>query len=469
MKITFYGGAGEVTGSQHLVECNGLRFLLDCGLFQGRRAECREKNQKFLHKASELDAVILSHAHIDHCGNLPSLYRDGFRGDVYCTPATADIAQVMLADAAKIQAEDAKYLNRKRAGHGPEIKPLYTNNDVQGIAGQMVKLQYGKWHDLYKGFRLRFRDAGHVLGSAICELEFEERGEVQRLVFTGDLGRRGMPLLNDPELVNGCDVLITESTYGNRVHAPVQDIKTELKRIIGEAEAVGGRVIIPAFSLGRTQQLVYFLNQLYNAGELPRLPMFVDSPLSRRLTNVYREHTEVMDSEVLKTTITDKDPFGFDFLEYLESPDDSRDINFREGPLLVIAASGMCESGRVLHHLKHSVESEHNTIVIMGFQAEHTLGRRIVERRPRIKIFDREYDLKAKVEVLDGLSAHADVNDFKWWFDNMGSTTGIGQAFIVHGEIEGANGVASLLKDVCDEPAVIPQRGQSFEIPLRGH
>jgi metallo-beta-lactamase family protein len=464
MKITFCGAAGEVTGSQHLVECGDLRILLDCGLFQGHRAESRRKNESFYHNPADLDAVILSHAHIDHCGNLPGLYRDGFRGPVFCTDPTADVADIMLLDSAHIQQEDAKHLNKRRPGGVPPVEPLYGDRDVRGIVRQFEPLPYHEWREVFPSLRLRFADAGHILGSAICELEFQERADIRRLVFTGDLGRRELPLLRDPEPVGGCDILISESTYGNRVHAPPGDLKAELLRIIQHAVNVGGRVIIPAFSLGRTQQLVYFLNELTNEGRLPRIPIFVDSPLSNKLTAVYRRHVDDLDEDVQKTLVTDQDAFAFSGLTYIATPQESMELNHRRGAFVVIAASGMCESGRVLHHLKHAVEDPNNTIVIIGFQAQGTLGRRIVEKRPYLKIYDGEYKLQANVEIVNGLSGHADVNDFKWWFEQLASQKGVGQAFLVHGEPAASQALAGLLKDYCDEDPTIPKYRQTFDV-----
>lgn len=465
MRLTFFGAAGEVTGSQHLLETTERRILFDCGLFQGRRAEARAKNEHFHCEPKKLDAVILSHAHIDHCGNLPGLFKAGFRGPVFCTPATADIAEIMLLDSAKIAGEDARYLRgRLRPGH-PPIEPLYEEQDVHELCKRIETIPYGKWHELGTDVRLRFHEAGHILGSAITELEIDDSGQRKRVLFTGDLGRRSLPLLGDPVLIDdGCDVLITESTYGNKVHPPAENLKTELLRILKEAVAVGGKVVIPAFSLGRTQVLVYFLNELFNEGRLPHLPIFVDSPLSRKLTQVHREHQEVLDQDAQEQRAADADLFGFRGLTYIASSQESRELNDRKGPFLVIASSGMCESGRVVHHLRHAVSSERNTIVMIGYQAEYTLGRRIVERQPRVRIFDREIDLRAKVEVLSGLSAHADVEDFRWWFGHLAKHGGIGQAFVVHGEAEPAKAVAQLLHDQCNADPIIPQFKQSFTV-----
>jgi metallo-beta-lactamase family protein len=461
MKITFLGAAGEVTGSQHLIETSDRRILLDCGLFQGPRAESRRKNERFRCRPADLDGVILSHAHIDHCGNLPGLYRAGFRSPVFCTHATADVAEVMLLDAAKIQQEDAKYLARKLQPGHPPIEPLYDEADVRALMKRFEPLGYGEWHSLADDVRLRFSDAGHILGSAITELEIRDAGEIKRIVFTGDLGRRGMPLLHDPQPVAGCDVLITECTYGNRVHPEADDLKAALVRILQEAIKLEGRVIIPAFSLGRTQQLVYFLNELFNEGRLPHLPIFVDSPLARTITNVFRRHLNVLDGELAATIKKDSDPFGFGCLTYTASHSESLLLNKRHGAFVVISASGMCESGRVVHHLKHAVADERNTIVLIGYQAPYTLGRQIADRRPYVRIFDREYPLRAHVEKLEGLSAHADLPDFKWWFEQLVRDEGIGQAFLVHGEADAARSLAAVLKDLSNEPPVIPQYGES--------
>jgi metallo-beta-lactamase family protein len=472
MKMTFCGAAGEVTGSQHLLEFGKLKVLLDCGLFQGHRAESRRKNETFFHKPADLDAVILSHAHIDHCGNLPGLFREGYRGPVLCTQATADVADIMLQDSVHIQVEDARHLEKQRRHtHNTRpkaglqhVEPLYSEKDVRGIIRQFEPQRYGQWNQLFPDLRVRFRDAGHILGSAIVELEFQEKSETRRLVFTGDLGRRGLPLLRDPEIVPGCDILISESTYGNRVHQPAANLKAELLRIIQHAAATEGKVVIPAFSLGRTQQLVFFLNQLQSTGGLPSIPIFVDSPLSNRLTSIFREHLGLFDEEVRQTLHADADPFSFAGLTYVASQQESMQLNHRKGASVIIAASGMCESGRVLHHLKHSVEDPNNTIVIIGFQAEHTLGRKIVEKHPYLKIYDREYTLRAGVEILNGLSGHADVNDFKWWYEGLASQTGVGQAFLVHGEPAASQALAAVLKDYCDEDPILPKLHESFEV-----
>ncbi len=464
MKITFYGAAGEVTGSQHLIETDTLRVLLDCGFFQGHRVESRLKNQQFHCRPKELSGVILSHAHADHCGNLPGLYKAGYRGPIFCTPPTAHVAEIMLADSAHIQQEDAKYLQRKLGpGHLP-VEPLYGDDEVAGVVRNLVTVPYGEWHELSKDFRMRFSDAGHILGSAITEMEIQEQGVWKRVVFTGDLGRRDIPLLGDPQRVAGCDVLITESTYGNRVHPAVDDIKQHLKRILQRAAERGSRVVIPAFSLGRTQTLAYFLNELHNAGELPEIPVFIDSPLSKEITSVYRRHGNAMDVEYQRALQADKEPFEFPGLKYIGSQQESMQLNYRRGAFVVIAASGMCEAGRVVHHLKHAISDPKNVVVLIGFQAEGTLGRKLHDKWRTVKIFNRPVELLAEVESLQGLSAHADVHDFKWWFDGLLADRGVGRAFVVHGEPNQAKALAQMLNEISDEPATIPQFCESFEV-----
>lgn len=464
MKITFLGAAGEVTGSQHLIETADFRVLLDCGLFQGHRAESRHKNEQFYCDPKSLSGVILSHAHADHCGNLPGLFKAGYRGPVFCTPATADVASIMLRDSAHIQQEDARFLNKKRPPGAPHIRPLYDIDHVDGIVKRFETIDYGDWHDLAKGFRLRFQDAGHILGSAIVELEVRERADWKRIVFTGDLGRRSTPLLRDPVRVEGCDVLITESTYGNRIHPPTDDIKSKLKAILHKAMEREGRVIIPAFALGRTQTFVYFLNELYNNHELPSIQVFVDSPLSNEITSVYRRHMAMLDVEFQRTLQLDKDPFSFPGLRYVANQSESIQLNHRPGAFVVISASGMCEAGRVLHHLLHGLGDSKNTVVLIGYQAENTLGRRLQDGCPTVKILDRQVEVLAQIESLEGLSAHGDAEDFKWWFEGLAAIRGVGRAFIVHGEQEASIALAHLLDHVCDEPPTLPKYRESFEV-----
>lgn len=465
MKITFLGAAGEVTGSQHLIETESRRILLDCGLFQGRDSETRPKNERFLCEPRKLDAVILSHAHIDHSGNLPGLYKAGFRGPIFCTRATAEITGVMLRDSARIQEEDARYLAKKKSAEGQRpAGPLYSEEDAKAVAKLFEYVEFHKWELIGEDVRLRFHHAGHILGAAIVELELLEAGEWKRLVFTGDIGRRDTPLLPDPETVERCDAVICESTYGDRIHPDAGDVKDKLQRIICEASRTRGKVIIPAFSLGRTQMLVYLLNELRNENALCRVPIFIDSPLAVRLTDIYREHAEIMDADVHETLEHDDDIFNFDGLTYVRSQDESMALNRRPGPFVVISASGMCDNGRIVHHLKHAVADEGNTVLIIGFQAAHTLGRQLVERNEHVYIHGRRYPLNARVEIINGLSAHADAADFRWWFAALQRAGGAGRVFLVHGEEAGTTAMAELVSDCSDEPPVIPQFGESYEV-----
>lgn len=464
MKITFLGAAGEVTGSQHLIESGTLRVLLDCGLFQGHRQECRRKNETFACHPTTLDLVILSHAHIDHCGNLPGLYKAGYRGPIFCTAATADVADLMMADSAKIQEEDARYLMRHRATNLPPIVPLYTLEDAAGAAKLLEPLSFGEWHELAPELRIRFRDAGHILGSAITEMEFKEKSDIRRVVFTGDLGRRNLPVLRDPELVDDCEILITESTYANKIHPDPGDLKAALLKIIREVHGTGGRVIIPAFSLGRTQNVVYFLNELHNSGELPDIPVYVDSPLSRKLTAVHSRHADILDADVQAMLQRDEDPFMFPGLRYITTQQESMALNNQPGAMVIIAASGMCENGRVVHHLKHGVGNPKNVVLVIGYQAENTLGRRLIEHQPFVRIFGRDYPLRARVEKLNGLSAHADAEDFRWWCGHLGRKSGISHAFIVHGEHEPAVALAGILHDFCDHDPIVVKQFQTVDV-----
>lgn len=469
IELAFHGAAQTVTGSQHLITVNGRRILLDCGLFQGSRKASYERNQNLPFNASEVDVMVLSHAHIDHCGNIPNLVKNGFKGDIICTHATQDLCAVMLRDSAKIQQYDMEYLNKKRHKQGlPSQKPIYELADVVKSLKYFVGIGYERPYQLLPGVTLTFYDAGHIIGSAIVALDIED-SEAKRtvcLVFSGDLGRPNRPILRDPTFVSEADVLIVESTYGNREHPAVEESSKKLERIIYDTYRRGGKVIVPAFAVGRTQELVYRLNQLVMTGDLPRdLPVYVDSPMAIDATGIYRLHPEIYDEEMAHMMLEDKDgdPFGFSMMHYTRTTAESKELNFLSKPAIIISASGMAEAGRILHHLKNNIDDPRNTILIVGWQAPDTLGRRIVEKQPTVQIFGETYSLKAQVETINGFSAHAGRSELLNWTGHLQKKP---QAtFIVHGEPDAATAFAQSLESEQGFKNVhTPALGQHFVI-----
>ncbi len=460
VKVTFWGAARTVTGSMHLVETPGSRVLLDCGLFQGRRAEARERNTHFPFGPGDIDAVILSHAHIDHCGNLPNLVRQGFAGPIYCTPATRDLTAVMLADSAKIQEEDAQHLNKNRPRGEPPIQPLYTRQDAHRTARHCHGVDYERWQDVGHDLQVRFVDAGHIIGSAMVALKVAVNGREHSITFTGDLGRRGLPILRDPAAVPPGELLISESTYGGRIHDPPELLAGKLGEVVRRTIDRGGKVLVPAFSLGRTQTIIYFLGQLIRAGRLPELPIFVDSPLAADATEVFRLHPECFDEETLTLLEDHPDLFGKSIVRYTRTVDESKALNARREPCVIVAASGMCEAGRILHHLKYGVEDPRNTVLIIGYQAPETLGRRLVERRSEVRIHDRFYKLKAEVAIMNGFSSHADQRDFLDFLGPLAQKTR--HVRLVHGEPDQADILAAKLQERGFQNVTTPDRGESL-------
>lgn len=461
-KVTFWGAAATVTGSMHRLDAAGKSILLDCGLYQGKRSVSYLRNRDFPFRTREIDAVVLSHAHVDHCGNLPNLVRKGFAGPIYCTPATRALAAVMLGDAAKIQEEDANYLNQKRERGEPKILPLFDARDVYRTLTKMQAVPYGKPFEVGRGIEVTFADAGHLLGSATVHLKIDAPTGARRITFTGDVGRRGLPILRDPEPVPACDLLITESTYGGHTHEPVDETADKLGEVVRRTVERGGRVIIPAFAVGRTQTVVYFLHQLISAGKLPELPIFVDSPMANRATEVFRAHTECFDEETLELLAVHPDLFGEKHVRYVESPTESVKLNRFDRPCVIISASGMCEAGRILHHLKHGVGDPRNTVLIAGFQAADTLGRRLVEGRPEVRILGRPCPVKAEVVVLNGLSSHADHPDLLRMLGPLAGSTA--KVRLVHGEPERAAKLEEGLKGIGFADVSAPELGDSVTI-----
>lgn len=416
MHLEFQGAARTVTGSMHVLAVGSHRILLECGMYHGRREEAWKRNLTFPFDPSSIDAVVLSHAHIDHSGNLPGLVRQGFSGPIFCTAATKSLCEVMLRDSAFIQEKDAEFMTRKHEKAGlPPVKPLYTQQDVERTLPLLRGVGYSERFRVLDGVEGRFEDAGHILGSAVVALTLRENGHACRLAFTGDLGRPHLPILRDPVFIGdpgGTDYLISESTYGGRCHSPVAEMGEQLLAPILRACERRGKIVIPSFSVGRTQEIVYMLHKLHVEGKIGPLPVFVDSPLSVNVTDVFRKHPECFDEETraILASKEDNDPFGFERLTYIRDVEQSKELNDRPGPFIVIAASGMCEAGRIVHHLANSVGDPKNMILIVGYQAENTLGWKLVMKQPVVNIFGEPHDVKAEVVVLNSFSGHADRN-----------------------------------------------------------
>ena len=459
-RLSFYGAAGQVTGSMHLLEAAGARFVLDAGLFQGRRAEAHSLNQTLPFDPRRLDGVVLSHAHIDHSGRLPLLVRHGFHGPIYATPATRDLCAVMLPDAAHIQEKDFEFL-QKRGKAGPASEPLYRLADAVAVQDLMVGVPYRRITHLRKHLALEFLDAGHILGSATVDLRITEGGN-HRLVFSGDIGRRGLPIIRDPEAPTGpIDTLVVEATYADRSHETVRGAEERLADAVRRTAARGGKILIPAFALGRIQELIYALHQLWRQQQIPEIPIYVDSPLAVDATTVFRMHPEVFDHRA-QLIREESRIFDFPLVRYIREVEDSKALDARSTPAVIVAASGMAESGRILHHLAHGVGDHRNLILLVGFQAEHTLGRRIQEGQDVLRILGEDYPRRAEVESIDGYSAHADRTELRAWVRNLGGP--IRRAFVVHGEPPALQAMATLLQEEGVREVHAPRHGESFEL-----
>lgn len=467
MKIQFWGAAREVTGSRHLLEVNGKRILLDCGMFQGRRKDTEEKNKTFGFDPKTLDAVILSHAHIDHSGCLPLLVKQGYKGPIYSTFATRDLCNFMLMDSAFIQQKDAEYINKKRRkkdSKTPLIKPLYDQEDAQQALCQFYGIGYETAFVVSDGVICSFYNAGHILGSALVHLVVKDKKskKTYRFAFTGDLGRKHLPILVDPTPLPPSEYLIIESTYGNRFHESMLDASAELKKIVNRVAKRGGKIIVPAFSVERTQEMIYHLNVLWQKKEIPDIPIFVDSPLSVNISEVFINHPECYDREIYDQFISNrKNPFGFGRLQYTHSVEESKALNFINGPAIIISSSGMCENGRILHHLKNNIEDSRNLVLIVGYMAKDTLGRRILEKQPVVKIFDEEYRLRADVEVMNAFSGHADRSDL---LEYIKKVKNLKKVFLVHGEESQSLALREYLHETGIKQVEVPHYGEQFTI-----
>lgn len=467
MRLTFFGAAREVTGSMHLIEVNGRKILLDCGLFQGRRADTYERNLHFPFDPATIDAVVLSHAHIDHSGNLPNLCKRGFRGNIWCTAATRNLCTYMLMDSGHIHEQDVAYLNKQRARtHEPPVEPLYTQADARLTLEQFIGAGFHRAILVADGVEATFIPAGHILGAASVQLDIREAstGKQWRLVFSGDIGRPTSPILRPPEAFAATDILIMESTYGDRLHESYDDARKKLRNIIISTARQRGKVIIPAFAVGRTQELVYALNQLDARGDIPDIRVFVDSPLAVNATDVFRMHPEAWNEEVQQFLEQDnrRSPFDYPEIEYVREVRRSKQLNHYTEPIIIISANGMAENGRILHHLKNNIEEARNTILIVSFQAEQTLGRRLQDGEKRVRIFGETYDVRASVEAIEGYSAHADQSELLAWADALDRTR-LQQLFLVHGEPQASDTLAQLLRGAGFANVTAPARNTSIE------
>lgn len=465
MKLSFHGAARSVTGSRHLIETSTTRLLLDCGMFQGRREEAARLNRDLGFDPKALSAVALSHAHIDHCGALPVLARHGFSGKVHVTRASADLAKIMLEDAARIQESDCAYVNRKEGRRGKRcIRPFFDGDDVEAISRRFVGARYRDQIKIDSRTTVSFHDAGHILGSAAIRVKYTARGDTTTVLFSGDLGRANMPILRDPDPPPPCDILILESTYGDRLHEQAaEDMKKKAEALITHARIHKSKLIVPAFAVGRTQELIMRIKELVTESRIDPIPIYIDSPLASRATAVFRQHPECYDDETYRTFAGGDDPFASRFIRFVSTAEESKRLNTMPGPCVIISASGMCEGGRIVHHLKHAIQNEANVIVFVGFQAEHTLGRKLVEGWDVVPIFGVPTPRRAQVVKLNGLSAHADRHDLLGYVRAIEPPPSA--VFLVHGEEKQALSLAAAIRT--EHPRIdvhIPHRGSTHEV-----
>lgn len=460
--IRFHGAVRNVTGSRHVLAWSGETVLLECGLVQGRRRQSNEANRELPFDPKEIDHMILSHAHIDHSGCLPVLVRDGYRGKIWCTRGTADLATILLRDSGHIQEADARHLNKRRAKDAPKIEPVYTQADAERVVPRFRSVDYRQHVALSENISFTLLDAGHILGSAMVVLRLRDGDKEIRVGFTGDHGRRNMPILRDPVALPPVDYLITESTYGDRLHPSEQSLEESLRELINENQRGAGRILIPAFAVGRTQNLVYSLGRLRRRGEIPEVPIFVDSPLAREATRVVAAHPDIYDGQIRKMMARGEDPLYFKGVRYVRDVEESRGLNGFDQPCIIISASGMCESGRILHHLKRSIGREQDCVLIVGYQARHTLGRRLVCGDKEVRIFGKPYRVRCKVRVMNGLSAHADYHELLESLRHLASD--VRRTFIVHGDEDASFALKGRLEEIGFRDPTVPEEGTHYPL-----
>jgi metallo-beta-lactamase family protein len=456
--LTFWGAAASVSGSMHLLEAANQMILLDCGLHQGKREEARERNNHFPFHPDQLDAVVVSHAHIDHCGNLPTLARRGYTGPIYCTPPTRDLLRVMLRDSAKIQEEDAAHINISRGYAEPWVQPLYTHNDVDRVFDQLVAVPFNKETEFGRAVTFRFVEAGHILGSAAVHVRVHHHDRVRTLTFSGDLGRRNSPILKPAHPLPAADVLVCESTYGNRVHEPMATTVEKLYAVIRTTAARGGKILIPAFSLGRTQLIVHLLQKGLRAGQIPKIPIYVDSPLATDVAEVYRSHPNSLSSEVAEAVKEGHGILGGDGVKYIRDFEESMHIVTKPGPYIVIASAGMCDAGRIVAHLKQNIDDPRCTVALVSYQAPGTTGRKLTEPKPTIRFQGREWNKWIEVVHLNGFSGHADRDDFLAYLSPIAGQ--VGKVRLIHGEHEQADAMADNLRKLGFADVRVPESGE---------
>ncbi len=464
MKIEFYGATRTVTGSQFVIRINGTSILLDCGMFQGRRQEAYDKNKQFLFDPGSITTMILSHAHMDHSGNIPNLVKKGFKGSIYATKPTVDLCKIMLKDSAYLQQKDIEWVNKIRAKKNEApIEPLYTMEDVEASLDSFVGIEYDRVFTIGEGINVTFRDAGHILGSASILLEVEENKKKKRIGYTGDIGRPNMPIMHDPNQLRDLDYLIMETTYGDRLHSDPADVEEQLCQTVVNTAKSGGKIIIPSFAVGRTQMVVYILHKLFIANRIPEMPIFVDSPMATHATDVFRKYLDTLDRETKRIFLEgNEDPFGFRRLKYVETAEESKRLNSLTYPHIIISASGMAEGGRILHHLRNNIENHKTLILFVGYAARHTLARRIMDGEKKVRIFGEEFRVKCKIEKMDSFSAHADRKELLKYIDTN-KPSKLKNIFLVHGEPEQIVPFKNALRSKGYKRVHIPEQGQVLD------